>query len=111
MELKSEIRFYNPIDVFRRKVVYRNGKTKTLDELNIEDGLIMQFLRLGTYDLEEIENVCKSHNMPIPTEIKICYETKTRKCESQYKYEEVCTAKTGKSSGQVFMEWISELKL
>ena len=33
MELKSEIRFYNPIDVFRRKVVYRNGKTKTLDEV------------------------------------------------------------------------------
>ena len=36
-----------------------NGKIQTLDQLGIADGLIIQFLRLGTGDLNKVSYVCK----------------------------------------------------
>ena len=30
--------------------------------------------------------------------------------DNEFKYEEVCSAKTGKNAGEVFSEWISEIK-
>lgn len=87
-----------------------DGKLKTLNQLGIKNELIMQFLKLGTTDLEKVENVCINYNMPIPTEMKIYYNVETGKYDAQYKYEEVCSAKTGKNAGEVFSEWISEIK-
>lgn len=87
-----------------------DGKIKTLNQLEINNELIMQFLKLGTTDLEKVENVCINYNMPIPTEMKIYYNVETGKYDAQYKYEEVCSAKTGKNAGEVFSEWISEIK-
>lgn len=48
--------------------------------------------------------------MPIPTEIKMIYNVENGEYEAQYKYEEVCSAATGKNSGEVFFEWISEIR-
>lgn len=78
--------------------------------LGINNELIVQFLKLDTTDLEKVENVCINYNMPIPTEMKIYYNVDTGKYDAQYKYEEVCSAKTGKNAGEVFSEWISEIK-
>ena len=87
-----------------------DGKIKTLNQLGANKALIMQFLKLGTTDLEEIKNICISNNMPIPTEMKMCYDAKTGKFDGQYKYEEICSEKTGKNAGEVFLNWISEIK-
>ena len=87
-----------------------NGQIKTLNQIGIDMVLIMQFLKLGTHDLEKIENLCRDYDKPIPTEIKMYYDARTGKYNAQYQYVEVCSAKTGKSSGEVFMEWISEIR-
>lgn len=87
-----------------------DGKIKTLNQLGVNNVLIMQFLKLGTSDLEKVKNVCINYNMPIPTEMKIYYNVETGKYDAQYKYEEVCSEKTGKNAGEVFLEWISEIK-
>lgn len=70
----------------------------------------MQFLKLGTTDLEEIKNIYITNNMPIPIEMKMCYDVKTGKFDAQYKYEKMCSEKTGKNAGEVFLDWISEIK-
>lgn len=87
-----------------------NGKIKTLNQLGGNNALIIQFLKLGTSDLEKVKKVCINYNMPIPTEMKMYYNIDTGKYDAQYKYEEICSEKTGKSAGQVFLEWISEIK-
>lgn len=48
--------------------------------------------------------------MPSPTEVKLYYDAETGKFDAKYKYEEVCSAKTGKSAGEVFFEWYTEMR-
>lgn len=88
-----------------------DGKVKTLNQLGVSNALIMQFLKLGTSDLEKVKSVCVKHNMPVPTEMKMLYDAETGKYNAQYKYEEICSEKTGKSAGEVFLEWLSEVKM
>ena len=85
-----------------------NNKLKMLNQLGINKALIMQFLKLGANDLEKVKNICINYDMPIPTEMKMYYDTKTGKYDAQYKYEEICSEKTGKNAGEVFLDWVSE---
>ncbi len=87
-----------------------NGEIKTLNQLGLDNSLIHQFLKLGTGDLEKIRSVCKSYNKPVPTEIKMHYDVNTGKYSADYRYNEVCSARTGVSAGEIFMNWISEIK-
>lgn len=86
------------------------GEIITLNQLGIDLELMMQFLKLGTNDLEKVENICKEYNMPVPTEMKLYYDARTGKYEAQYRYEEICSERTGKNAGEVFLNWISEIK-
>lgn len=85
-----------------------NNKLKMLNQLGINKALIMQFLKLGANDLEKVKNICINYDMPIPTEMKMYYDAKTGKYDAQYKYEEICSEKTGKNAGEVFLDWVSE---
>ena len=85
-----------------------NNKLKMLNQLGINKALIMQFLKLGANDLEKVKNICINYDMPIQTEMKMYYDTKTGKYDAQYKYEEICSEKTGKNAGEVFLDWVSE---
>jgi len=87
-----------------------NGEMKTLNQLGLSSSLTNQFLKLGTGDLEKIRSVCKSFDKPVPTEIKMYYDVNTGKYNADYKYKEVCSARTGVSAGEIFMNWISEIK-
>lgn len=86
------------------------GEIKTVDQMGMDMHKVVQFLRVGSADLLKIRDVCTKHNMPTPTELKLIYEVKTGKFESKYKYEEVCSATTEKTAGEVFDEWIAEMK-
>ena len=87
-----------------------DGEIKTLDELGIPSGLTFQFLKTGTGDLTKLDTMCAKYNMPSPTEMKLYYDVETGKYDAKYKYEEVCSAKTGKSAGEVFSEWLAEMR-
>lgn len=60
--------------------------------------------------MEKIKNVCINYSMSIPTEMKMYYNVEAGKYDAQYKYEPVCSEKTGKSAGEVFLERIAEIK-
>jgi len=87
-----------------------DGEIKMLNQLEISNDLVFQFLKLGTEDLEKVDSLCHNYNMPIPTELKLYYDAKSGKFNAEYKYEEICSLKTGKSAGEVFLEWFSEIK-
>ena len=70
----------------------------------------MEFLKVGTADLNKIIRLCEENEMKIPTEIKMYYDVKVGKYSADYKYEEICSEKTGISSGEVFMDWYTEIK-
>lgn len=88
----------------------KDGRVLTINQLNIDRGTIMEFLKIGTTDLEKIKKICEQNETQTPTEIKMYYDVKTGEYNADYKYNEVCSDKTGMSSGQVFMKWYNEIK-
>lgn len=42
--------------------------------------------------------------------MKLYYDVESGKYDAEYQYEEVCSAKTAKNAGEVFIEWSSEIK-
>ncbi|WP_099223064.1 hypothetical protein [Listeria costaricensis] len=92
-------------------VFFRVGEEiKTLNQMNLDNALVMQFLKIGTSDIEEIKQLCSEYDMPTPTEMKMYYEVKTGRYNMDCKYESVCSGKTGINAGEVFIKWILESK-
>ena len=87
-----------------------NGEIKTLNLMGIVRPQSTQFLRLGTQDLNKVVDICTHYDMKIPTEMKLIYDVKSTKFNAEYKYDEICSLKTGKAPGEVFLEWIEEMK-
>ena len=87
-----------------------SGQIKTLNQLGVPQKPAFQFLKLGIEELKNLNAICAKHNMPAPTEMKLYYDVTSGKFDANYKYEEVCSAKTGKCAAEVFMEWIEEIK-
>lgn len=88
----------------------KDGNVLTINQLNIDRGTVMEFLKIGTTDLEKIKKICEQNEIQTPTEIKMYYDVKNGKYNADYKYDEVCSYKTGISSGEVFMKWYNEIK-
>lgn len=87
-----------------------NDEIKTLGQLGISRAMTMQFLQLGTQDLEKYEELGKQYDRPIPTEIKMVYDMRTKKLDTQYRYDEVCGASSDVCAEDVFMTWLKEIK-
>lgn len=87
-----------------------SGQIKTLNQLGVPPKPAFHFLKLGIEEIKKLDAICKKHNMPAPTEMKLYYDVTTGKFNADYKYEEVCSANTGKCAAEVFMEWMEEIK-
>lgn len=86
------------------------GEVVTINKLNIGSNMMWEFLDLGASDLKKIKEACHNYDMPIPRELKMIYDVSTGKFDANYKYEEVCSARTGINAGQVFANWMNEIK-
>lgn len=42
--------------------------------------------------------------------MKLYYDVTSGKYDAKCKDEEVCSAQTGKNAGEVFLEWVSEIR-
>lgn len=87
-----------------------NGKIKTLNELDIDMGVVWEFMDLGISDLEKVREICKTYKQSIPTEIKMIYDISTGKYDADFQYDETSNANTGFDSSQIFMNWLNEIK-
>lgn len=87
-----------------------NGEIKNLHELGVPNGLIKQFLRLGTNDVDTLDTLGEKHNRRIPTEMKLFYDVKSGRFDARYKYESICSTITGIRPDDVYKNWINEMK-
>lgn len=87
-----------------------NGNIKTIDKLGINSDTMWEFLDLGVSDLIKLKEICNRYKQPIPTEMKLTYDKKAGKLDAKYKYETICSAKTGVESSQIFMDWLNKIK-
>lgn len=87
-----------------------NGEIKTLNLLVEDRDLGFEFLSTGTDDLQKLIEICEKYKKPTPTEMKLCYDTKTGKFDASYKYDPVFTRRSKLSPGIVFHNWIDEMK-
>lgn len=88
----------------------KSNMVYTINQLDVDRKVAMEFLKIGTRDLEKIRDLCKENDTQTPTEIKMIYSLKDSKYSADYKYEEICSEKTGISAGEVFMKWYEEIK-
>lgn len=88
----------------------KNGNVITTNQLNVSMDVIMEFLKIGTMDLQKIKKVCEVYNTPVPTQLKMYYDVNSGKYNADYKYEAICSSKLNVSPGEVFMQWLEEIK-
>ena len=69
---------------------------------------VMDFLKLGTQDLDVLRDVCVRYGKPVPRQIKMVYDAKTHGFDSKISYDSL--QKENKSAGQAFMDWRSEIE-
>ena len=86
-----------------------DGQIKTTNNIAADTDSIWDFLDLGESDLEKIKQICIHYGKPVPTELKMIYDCKSGKIDTKYKYESICSAKTGTDSSEIFMKWLDEV--
>lgn len=87
-----------------------DGQIKTTNNIVSNTDTIWDFLDLGESDLEKIKEICNKHKQIPPTELKMVYDCVSGKFDSQYKYEPICSEKTGIDSSDVFMKWFTDVQ-
>ena len=50
-----------------------DGEVRTTNQLGIGISDVSKFLRTGTLNLSRFQELCESHHVATPTEIKMCY--------------------------------------
>ena len=81
------------------------GKVLTASKISKDVNLIKQFLREGCNDLERLSEVCKEHDRPVPTELRLRYKTASRSLDSHYEYNPICTLENDMLPSDVFRSW------
>ena len=59
-------------------------------------------------DLDKIKALCEEHNRPMPTQMKLYFNGKTRAFDANYIYDIVCSNDSEKLPTDVFSEWFIE---
>lgn len=88
-----------------------DGKIKTTNQIVTDTDAIWDFLDLGQSDLEKFNPICTRYGKPVPTELKMIYDCKSGKIDTKYRYESICSAKTGIDASEIFMEWLDLEKI
>lgn len=86
-----------------------DDQIKTTNNIVTDTDAVWDFLDLGESDLEKIRQICIHHGKPVPTELKMIYDCKSGKMDTAYKYESICSGKTGTDSSEIFMKWLDEV--
>ena len=91
------------------KILKKSG-LKDIDPASYDTSFQRQIacLKALTKDIKEIASLCKDHNRPIPTEIRLFYDTQTRKANANYQYDSVVAKTKNGISEDVVNEWIEE---
>ena len=95
---------------FGGKIVERHELNKVSPEYDGSPQRQKQCMQILVEDVEKLFVLCKEHQRPMPTELRLIYNVKTHKFESKYNYEPVWSNHPTKLSNHIVDEWIQELK-
>ena len=85
------------------------GEIKSAGKMMDRD-VLKQFFHIGLEDIERMNQLCDTYGMKKPTELKMIYNVKSGKYQADYRYDEVCSAKTDLVAHEVFFAWMDEVK-
>ncbi len=86
----------------------KDGRILKVNQVGAGDETVMNFLKLGTHDLDQLREVCARYGKPVPRQIKMIYNVKTHNFDARISYDSLLDEK--KSAGQAFMEWRNEME-
>ena len=78
--------------------------------LDSDPSLMIQVLQIGNQDLQEIHEICKKYDRPMPTQIKIIYDNVNKKVHADYSYELFYSNSDTLTSNDIFNQWFEEVK-
>lgn len=87
-----------------------DNQAKTTNKIVQDTDIIWDFLDLGESDLVKIKQICIRYGKAVPTELKMIYDCKSGQIDMKYRYESICSGKTGIDSSDIFMEWFDEVR-
>ncbi len=79
-------------------------------KLTDDSEMVNQFLRIGSGDLGRLLKTCQEYNRPVPTELKLVFDTKTSTLDTHYQYESICNEGSGLTPANVFLAWRDEIR-
>ncbi|WP_434776872.1 hypothetical protein [Neisseria sp. Ec49-e6-T10] len=66
-------------------------------------------LDIGLKNLKSIKEVCKKHERPMPTEMKLIYDVKANSLEAKYQYDLLYSDKEELLPMDIFEQWFEEV--
>lgn len=86
------------------------GEIKSAGKMIDDRDVLKQFFNIGIEDIERMNKLCDTYGMKKPTELKMIYDVKNGKYQADYRYDEVCSAKTDLVAHEVFFAWMDEVR-
>ena len=86
----------------------KDGRILKNNQVGADNETVMDFLKLGTHDLDQLREVCDRYGKPVPRQIRMIYNAKTHGFDSKISYDSL--QKENKSAGQAFLDWRSEVE-
>lgn len=71
--------------------------------------LIDQLLNCGLDDWKAIEKLCQRYERPMPTQLKLIYETATKRVKANYSYDLFYSTSDTLNPEDIFMQWFEEV--
>lgn len=84
-----------------------NGKARSAWEMDISEEIRDAFFRIGIQETIKIGELCEEYGRPVPTQIKMIYDVKTKKFASEYQYKPMETMEIG--THDLFYGWVKEV--
>lgn len=94
---------------FGGNIVARHKLNAISSEYDVSLQRQKQCMSILMEDMEKLVALCKEHQRPMPTELRLSYNVKTRKFDSKYNYDLVWSNHPSKLSNHIADEWMQEL--
>lgn len=94
-------------DVFFRTVqgYFKKHKLSDKPEINLQ----RQLIDIGLNDWMAIEELCQQYEKPMPTQLKLIYETATKRVKATYSYDLLYSTSDALLSDDIFNQWFEEV--
>ena len=90
------------------KACHKLNEGASSEVFDTSDDVQDQVLTILQDDITKIKSICSKYSKPIPTEIKIIYDTKLHKMNTEYKYDKQFKKNTGLTD--IVDTWFEEEK-